>query len=185
MISLTRLPRLSPRRAIWAALLAVLVATGALLGGNVLSGRWQIHPVISGSMRPGLAVGSVVVVQREPVSKLALRDVILTNPPDDPHFQVIHRVISLTPAAGGPVVQTQGDANAAPDPWQVRIHSPYVYKARFSVPLVGYAALAVHSPRGRQVTLGIAVLLCLLACANWLLQRRRQDDGTRTPAPTS
>ena len=176
----------SLRRILGAVLVVAVLGGLAVVGVNVGLGRWQIHPVLSGSMRPGLAVGSVVVMQREPVSDLAVRDVILTNPPGEPHFDIVHRVVSITPAPGGPVVQTMGDDNSAPDPWRVKIRSPYIYQARFSVPLLGYVALYLHGPRGRKTLLAIAAFLLLLAAAGSLWQRRghRLADPPRSlPAP--
>lgn len=153
-----------------AALLLVLVS---LLAGAVLSGNWQIRPVLSGSMRPGFSVGGVVVTEREPLRDLQLRSVIVTHPPGEPHFDLIHRIIQIeSQGADSAVVQTMGDDNPAPDPFHVVVRGPWIYVVRFSVPWVGYPALWAHSPRGRQILLGLAVILALFVIARTLLARR-------------
>ena len=174
------------------------VATGlvlvllALVGYGVLSGGWEIRPVLTGSMRPGLPVGGVVFVEREPVSALRVRDVIIVTVPHDHGFQIVHRVISITAAAGGPIIRTMGDANTAPDPWgPVQVKSPFVYQARFALPFVGYLALAAHSPVGRGITILIVGALVAWALASKARNRRRAAPPTAadpaasegTPAP--
>jgi signal peptidase len=167
----TRIGRI--RRWVMRAVLVALVATPfGIVGTAVLSGQWTVHPVLSGSMRPGFPVGSVVVTQREPIRDLAVRDVIITNPPGDPHFDLIHRVIAVSQSAAGPVVQTMGDANPVPDPWRVTLHGRTIYIARFTLPLIGYFAVWAHSSDGRHATLALAGLLLLAAVINATRKRR-------------
>lgn len=158
------------------ALLAVAVILGVV---EVTSGRWQLRPVTSGSMRPVLPIGSVALVEREPTSSVAVGQIYLTHPPADPKATVIHRVVSMQPSPAGTIVQTKGDANPAPDPWQVRVTSSHVYRERFEVPVVGRVALAVHSPHGRRVLLVLAALLMMLAVGNEMAKLRRRSRRPR------
>jgi signal peptidase I len=150
-----------------------MASRGRRPAGDGSSGRWQARPVLTGSMQPGFPVGSVALLERVPVRSLQVRDVILVGPPGEQGDEFIHRIISLVPARGGPIVRTQGDANAVADSWRLKITSPYAYEARLSLPFVGYVALAAHSPTGRRSGLGVAVAL-LLAAGVLALARRRK-----------
>lgn len=158
----------------------IVIAVLAVVGGFDLgTGRWQLQPVLTGSMRPGLPVGSIVVLKRVPIGAVQVRDVILVSPPGYGGQQFVHRVVELQPEPGGPVIRTQGDANAVPDPWRVKVTSRFVYEATMAVPYVGYLALAVHSANGRRITLAAAVALLLVAAALSAHRRRRSrvPDG--------
>lgn len=144
-----------------ALVLVVLIAAGS--AAAVLSGRYQARPVLSGSMRPGLPIGGVVVTKRVPVSSLQVRDVIVFHRPDNPEELVVHRIIALHHVGGSTVIRTKGDDNPVRDPWKVTLRGSTAYRAEFSVPLVGYAAIWWHQPLTRTVALGLAALCALAA----------------------
>jgi signal peptidase len=157
-----------------AAALAVAVGT---LGTALLSGAYQVRPVLSGSMRPGLPVGGVVITRRVAVASLQDRDVVVFARPDQPQEQVVHRITALTREPGGAVLQTQGDANDAPDDWRIRTGST-ADRVVFALPLFGYAAVWTHSPAGRR-TLLISGLLLLAGAGTSGALTRRHDRLSR------
>jgi signal peptidase I len=161
------------RRAIRNALIALVIGLVGLGAAEVLSGRYQVRPVLSGSMRPGLPVGGVVITKRVPISSLHVRDVVVFHRPDRPQELVVHRIVSLTLGADGMVVQTQGDANNAPDPWKVTLRGGTAYRAAYSLPLVGYAAVWIHNPTGRRTLLVLGILLLLGVALTSLVNRQR------------
>ena len=169
------------RRSTVARVLQGLVLAGLLAGFSVAaagvgSGAWQIRPVLSGSMRPGLPVGGVVVTERVPLSELQVRDVAVFHPPSDPSVDYVHRVISLTRAGRTVVVRTQGDANLYPDPWTLRLTGRWAYVARFSVPLLGYPAVWIHSPGGRADMLLLAGILAAVLAGSLAVDVRRRTQ---------
>lgn len=175
------------KRLVRNALVVVILGLVGVGAAAVISGSYQVRPVLSGSMRPGLAVGGVVITKRVPISTLRVRDVVVFHRPDHPQELVVHRIISLTRGAAGVIVQTQGDANDTRDPWKVTLRGTTAYRAVFSVPLVGYAAVWAHNPSGRETLLLIGLLLVLGAATASLVQRRRstnregstsEDDGS-------
>jgi signal peptidase I len=172
-----------------AAALLFLCLIG-LLAVEVGSGQWQIRPVLSGSMRPGFPVGGLAITEREPFADLAIRSVIVTHPPGAPHFNLIHRIIAIKSRNGdSAVLQTMGDANAAPDPFIVHIEGPWIYQVRFTLPLIGYPAVAIHSPRGRLLLLALGILLLLWAAWRSRRGRRGKDipavsEGEAVPSDT-
>ena len=149
---------------------AVIVAAAIAVG----SGVWQIRPVLSGSMRPGLPIGGGVVTQRIPLADLQVRDVAVFHPPFDSKADYVHRVISLHREGSAVVVHTQGDDNLYPDPWTLRLHGRYAYVARFSIPLLGYPAVWVHSPTGRRDLLVAGGVLAVAFAGTLALDRRRR-----------
>ncbi len=163
------------RRWVDVALVAVLVALAGAGATAVISGRYQLRPVLSGSMRPGLPVGGIVVTERVPVSSLQVRDVVVFHSPDQPQELIVHRIISLTPGPSGLVVKTQGDANTIPDPWTVSLRGDTAYRAVYSLPLVGYVAVWAHGPAGRLALMITGLLIILAAAASGLIARRRSD----------
>jgi len=155
-------------------LLVVLVLVG-IVTVTLVRGTWMVTPVLSGSMRPGFSVGGVVISERVPVSSLAVRDVIVFQRPDRPSEQVVHRIVQLTDGGSGQLrINTQGDANTVRDPWTLTIRGSSAYRVRWSLPLLGYVAVAFQDHRGQ--TLLIAGLI-LIAIAVFTLRASHSRDG--------
>lgn len=177
-------PKTRTRRTLqWAiaALFGLAACCLIVVAVAVTSGAWQIRPVLSGSMRPDLPVGGVVVTQRVPLDSLAVGDVAVFHPPVDPRLDYVHRIIWLRRRAGELLVRTKGDANATADPWLLHVRGRWGYVARFSVPWIGYAAVWVHSPPVRHAAVIGAGVLASVLVASVLIDRRRRS---RAPAPT-
>jgi signal peptidase I len=157
----------------WAGrlVLLALAALVAMAGVQVLSGRYQVHPVLTGSMRPGFSLGSVVVVKRVPMSSLAERDVIIFHKPTNPSEYVVHRITKMTRQGGAPVIETKGDDNPVADPWKFTPRGTTAYRAEFTIPFVGYAALWLHRPETRRYALFVGAALLLMAAASTLFRR--------------
>ncbi len=165
-------------------LACVLVCVGIGVFALV-QGTWAINPVLSGSMRPGFAVGGVVISERVPVDQLALRDVIVFRDPLAPSEQIVHRIVGITVERNGErIFVTQGDANVSPDPWRLRIPEGTAYRVRWSLPLLGYVANAYDNHRG--ISLMIAgLLLVLVAIPTIARARRRKVPGEKPAAPST
>jgi len=170
------------RRVFRTSFLVALVAVVAVVAVAVGSGAWEIQPILSGSMRPGFPVGGVVVVQRVPTSSLRVRDVALFHPPGEPQVTYVHRIISLRHSPQGLIIRTQGDDNVFPDPWTLHVRGRWAYQARFTLPLVGYAAVWDHSRSGhKDLLLGVGGLLVVgafVVIAGESRRRRRIVEGT-------
>ena len=145
----------------------------------------MVTPVLSGSMRPGLAVGGVVISQRVPVDSLAVRDVIVFADPYKPSEQIVHRIVRITKNKSGQLqFNTQGDANTVRDPWTITIRGNDVYRVRWSVPLLGYVANSYQRHRGYYL-LGAGIVLILIAVSTVLgtrQGRRRRHSRRASPA---
>lgn len=145
----------------------------------VFSRKWEVSPILSGSMRPGLPLGGIVIAQRVPVTSLKVRDVVLFHPPTEPKLTFVHRIISLKHTPQGLMMRTQGDANLFPDPWHSILKGKWAYRARYSVPFLGYVGVWEHSPSGRQDILllagGLAVVLVGLVVKDTITKRQAKQ----------
>ena len=113
--------------------------------------------VASGSMRPTLEVGDLIIVQGTPASKIKVGDIIVFNPPNQKTF-IIHRVTAIETLANGTIAfKTKGDANPTEDPWtitQQNIHGKLLYR----IPYMGYMALSPAIP----ITIAIITIIIIL-----------------------
>jgi signal peptidase I len=164
-------------------LLAVLGAVG-ICAFALVQGTWVVTPILSGSMRPGLAVGGAVISQRVPVDSLRVRDVIVFSDPFKPSEQIVHRIVRITKNKSGQLqFNTQGDANTVRDPWTLTIKGDYIYRVRWSVPILGYVANSYQNHRGDYL-LGAGIVLILIAVTTVLetrpsRRRRHARQATR------
>ena len=105
-------------------------------------GLFPVHPttVISGSMRPTLDVGDVVIVIKVPADTVKPGDIIQFREAEG--ISTVHRVVEIQEIEGNMVFVTQGDDNRAPDSDLV-LADNVVGKVIFNIPKVGWAAIAV------------------------------------------
>jgi len=105
-------------------------------------GLFPMQPttIISGSMRPTLEVGDVVIVAKVSADTVKPGDIIQFREAEG--VTTVHRVVEIQEIEGKKVFITQGDANREPDATPV-LPANVVGKAVFSIPKVGWAAIAV------------------------------------------
>ena len=111
------------------------VCCGALLLFNMHSFGWQTLDVPTGSMRPTIPPGSLVLMHSVPISTLKVGDVITYTNPRTMKGTITHRIIKTYKINGVvPAFITKGDANPSADvpvvgglvkgkPWW---HTPYL-----------------------------------------------------------
>jgi signal peptidase I len=146
------------------ALLVVLVSTClvaiVLARGVPLTGR-STFVVGGGSMEPAIALGSAVVVEPVAPTSLAVGDVVsLRSGPDRAIFT--HRIIRIAQGDGGIWVETQGDANAAPDP-SMTPATAIIGRVTIAIPGIGYLVTVVSTPAGALFFIALGLLLLTAA----------------------
>jgi signal peptidase len=144
--------------ALFSGAVVTLVAAYAAL----LVAGYKPVAVYSGSMRPTLGVGSLAVDRVVDARTVRVGDVITF---DDPYVKgrlVTHRVAQIVPTKHGLAYRTKGDANAARDPWAVRL-TGNVGRVAFHVPLAGYVLYYAHTREVRGALIAIVAVLLLLA----------------------
>lgn len=160
--------------ALTAVTLVVLALAAVTIGPRLFS--YQALVVRSGSMSPTIPTGSIVFYRPVQASQVKIGDVIVFSEPGVPNTKVTHRVYSVGSDANGKYWQTKGDANGAPDDWQV----PAVgtgWKAVWHVPVAGYVLYDIQSRFGRLLLLLVPAAL-LGAITLWEIW-----DGRRRGVP--
>ncbi len=121
----------------WAATAAV-----SLLLLLFFTGTFGYHPAIvgSGSMRPVIDVGDIVVVQHVSPEELKVGDIVQYYSPEG--YTITHRIIEIREGPEGKIFITKGDANEMAD-------APFtadriVGKVVFVIPKLGYIPLAMR-----------------------------------------
>ena len=171
------------RRLLSVVLLGALLSLVSVAVFGVASGNWQVRPILSGSMRPGFPIGGVVVTQTVPMDTLQVGMVAVFHPPGQATITYVHRIIWLEHQGNQLLIRTKGDANPVRDPWTLHVHGRYAYVARFTVPLLGYGAVWLHSPTGRRDMLlvaGLAFLVCIATLLAEVVRRRRAVQSSET-----
>lgn len=156
------------------ALLLLLV-----VGVGPHSGRYQFLTVLSGSMRPNMPEGSVVLSTPTSAHALRVGDVITYRIPVEDRRVVTHRVIEVVEPG---VVRTQGDGNRDPDTWVARLQGQQVWQARVAIPKVGFALERLRQPAtSRLLVLVVPLVLAVL----WTRDIWKRDDEPAPPVPAS
>jgi signal peptidase I len=120
---------------------------------------WSPTLVTSGSMRPLVSPGDVVMIRPARPADLAVNTVVLYDRPDT--GRILHRIVELRRDG---TVQTQGDANAVPD-------SEFVHRsdvrgvAVLAVPWIGRPSLWLYQRRIPVLVAAVVALLVALRLA--------------------
>jgi signal peptidase len=164
----------------------VILATSAALATAVLVPRLggaTPYTVLTGSMRPDLPPGTLVVVRPVDPVEIGVGTVITYQLESGEPDVVTHRVVAQgLNAKGEPVFRTQGDANDAPDEKWVRTVQ-VKGELWYSAPYLGYANTVLT---GKERQLGVyaaaAGLLgyALLSFAGAARDRRRTRPVSET-----
>jgi signal peptidase len=173
------------------AVLCVLAAVTVY--GLSATNTARLVPVMSNSMAPGMAVGSLALTL--PVSRDDIRvgDVIVFTDPDHPTIRVIHRIIHIY----GPdeassftnwvpnqlIASTKGDNNPQADPWTVTVSDATIWRLDRSLPYLGEPAMWFENPSIRLWGFGAggAALIGWILVIIW---RRPSAESAEAAEPT-
>lgn len=113
----------------------------------------RVFTVLSGSMRPKIKEGSVIIVNRK-LRDFKINDVITFINPNNQEENITHRIIEEERAKNQIFYKTRGDANNTADLWKIRKEAIFG-KVVFCIPLLGY--LIDYS----QTKIGVILLIDL------------------------
>jgi signal peptidase len=162
-----------------AALVATLLLVGVGFGPR--TGLYQARTVLSSSMAGTIDPGDIVITRPVPVENVGVGDVVTYRIPVDDHRLVTHRIVEIVRGGPHPVVRTQGDAVAAPDPWAAELSGDTAWLTVGRLPKVGHLLALLQHPVGRTLT----SVFCPILLAGLLLRDiwGRRRDARPTPAP--
>ncbi|MGK2852329.1 MAG: signal peptidase I [Candidatus Limnocylindrales bacterium] len=157
------------------ALIAIVaVGLSSVVIGRVLPLLGHPVYVVAGpSMEPAIGIGSVAILDRVPSTELTVGDVVsLRSGAGRAIFT--HRIIRLADRDGERWLETQGDANAAPDP-SISPASAVIGRVAWSLPVAGYLIALLSTLPGLVMLVSTGALLLVVGW--WLdglaVERRR------------
>jgi signal peptidase I len=105
-------------------------------------GLFPVHPSLvgSGSMRPVMDAGDIVIIAKTNTDNLKVGDVIQFRV--EKEVSVMHRLIRIEDVAGHKQFITKGDANSIADPDPV-LPENVMGRKLFNIPRVGYLAIII------------------------------------------
>jgi signal peptidase len=164
--------RLATVTALAATVIAVATLALALVGGRM---GYRAVFMTTGSMRPAIAPGDLVILRPVDPHSIQLGDVITFQAPVGSHELVTHRVVAVSSSPVGVSFRTKGDANAVPDIWIVH-YQDLGWTEVGRVPGFGAATALLGTSAGR---LGVVLAVFLLTLGLVL----PQDSPRRSDAP--
>ncbi len=136
-----------------------------------------LQPLVvrSGSMRPSIEVGDVVLSRTVAASSVRPGDIVTVHGGDIAEDSLTHRVVSIEVDGDQVLLQTRGDANAVGERWTLP-RDAHVGRTVRRVPWIGTPGLWV---RGDAFRTGAVVAAGLLLATSLL--RRRRSGGPDEP----
>lgn len=171
------------RTAAWLVIAAGLVLLAVAIVVPRIGGATP-YVVQTGSMRPDLPPGSLVVVRPVTGDDIAVGDVVTYQVASGEPVFVTHRVVSVSYDGRGELsMRTQGDANAVPDQESVR-EVQVRGELWYSLPYVGYVSGLLTGPQRAAGIYAVAAGLLLYALAEFAgaLRDRRSKARHREVA---
>ena len=163
----------------WARVLNVafvISVSVALVGPAVMSSYFgiSIHTVTTGSMRPTINPGDMIIAKVVTASTLQPNDVVMLVNPENWTLQS-HRIQSLSTTTTALTITTKGDSNPVADkPVDIGLNSP-VRNVVKTIPNLGYVVSALSSTRGKLIGLFVLVIFNVIIVSNILVKRRKED----------
>jgi signal peptidase I len=165
----------------WPLMAASWLAWGFVIGlvcAVTLPVAFGLHPmtVLTGSMRPTIQPGDMVVDEPISPSQIRIGDIVTFQEPHGTRT-ITHRVRKISVSEGQAHVTTRGDANDTVEKWQVPL-TGRVGRVVYQVPKIGYPVTWAHTPQGRLGLVSVPAMI-LAVWAMLRIWRRNEDDEPR------
>ena len=140
----------------------IVAAVFAVTSRFTIPGGYRVYSVLTGSMKPFLRPGTLIVTQ-VPVNSHAISkgSIITFREPQKQNQFVTHRVDQVVEQGVTRFFLTKGDANQAPDPWQIS-YGQIVGLYRTQVPYLGSFFQLLRTPPGIVIFILVPVLIVAL-----------------------
>ncbi len=116
--------------------------------------------VESGSMKPTLNVGDIIIVRGINPSELKVGDIIVYQRANS-DIMIVHRIIQIIQSGDSLLIRTKGDNNPAPDPWYItakEVKGLVILK----IPYLGYIPLTFQKFPQLYVALFLLIVIFML-----------------------
>lgn len=168
------------RAVVWALILVIAAVLAVAVLIPRVTGATP-YTILTGSMRPGMPPGTLVVVRPADAPDIAVGDVVTYQLRSGEPEVVTHRVVAQgLDGHGRSVFRTQGDANPTPDEAWVR---PVQVKGTrwYSVPYVGYVSEVLTGEQRQTAVYVVAGGLVVYALAMFAGTLRERRPRSRRP----
>jgi signal peptidase len=177
-----RAGRLGAHAVRWVSLAAVWALIGLLLGLAAAitlpaAFGYKSLTILSGSMEPTLRTGGVAVDEMITPEQARIGDIVTFTDPDDGGRLLTHRLKSIRIEGGIAHMVTLGDANDAPERWNVSLDTE-IGRVVYHIPVLGYIRAWISGRIAR-----LAMLIAIGCLALWMLidiWRDRTEIETRS-----
>lgn len=169
-----QLPAAIRTTVVFTVCLLAALALAALVA--IRSDRVRCLRVLTGSMNPTVATGSLVVGTRVTATGVRVGDIVMFAPP--PPYRapggapIAHRILQVASRHGDRYLTTKGDANPVADPWLIDANRTTLYRVQWHSAAAGTVLGDAHK-------WGPASAAALLVVPAWLAGIRRLNRGTR------
>ena len=177
LISIATKVMLSLLLAVIVGALVVLTVVPRAVGGAALT-------VLTGSMTPEIAVGSVVVVRPVDPGTLQVGDVVTYQKEPGKSAYVTHRIIEVHQDTNPVTLTTKGDANRGADLDPIPVTSVRG-KVLFSVPYLGTVKNAISTGGAGLMLLVLGLVGYALLQIASVIRERRNNVSAETSAESS
>lgn len=163
----------------WPVMIASWVAWGFVIGLVVavtVPAAFGLHPmtVLTGSMRPTIQPGDMVVDEPISPSQIRVGDIVTFREPHGTRT-ITHRVRQVSISEGQARVTTRGDANDTVEKWQVPVTGS-VGRVVYQVPKIGYPVTWSHTRNGRLALVSIPALMLAMWAMVKIWRRTDEED---------
>lgn len=152
-------------------IVAVIVLCSMLVLPEVLD--YHMYHVLSGSMEPGMPVGSLIYVQAGPPEEVKEEEIIAFYSSLEDSGIITHRVTENNVVSG--IFRTKGDANEQGDPLPVP-YDHYIGSVRWILPGMGAFLTGMTSVNGKIAAACVVMFGVLLNLLGSWGKGRRQTD---------
>lgn len=155
--------------AVWVALIT-LVLSIVLLSHVAPALGYQLIIIKGPSMEPTMPLGSLAIERPTSPENIVVGQVVTYVLPN--HVVVTHRVSAVRESNGELLIETHGDANAAPDP-ALQPGAAVTGVVEAHLPLAGFLLAFLAVPTGMLSAISLLGSLLLLL---WLLEDLEDDE---------
>jgi signal peptidase len=171
-----RIKRTFVIKAFGALVIALFVVAPSLLHYYAGIG---VNPILTGSMRPYIQPGDVLITKLTPITDVKVGDIIALVSQETGVFYT-HRVVEIRDQSGLLRLVTKGDANGAAD------LAPYLASPSDEVPRsigriiwIGYPLVYLTSIQGRQASLSLIITANIIALFLFLFREKIKEAGDK------
>lgn len=158
--------------------MAFVVISSRVSGGEPSIFGYQFKTVLSGSMEPTFQTGSIIAVRPvESASKLKKGDVITYK--RDKTTTVTHRIHEVNGTNNQPTYITKGDNNDNRDTKPVLPENVEAVYTGFTVPFVGYFIHFAQSKEGTALLVVLPGILLLIYSVTMIWKAFKAIDGPK------